>query len=73
MNTPAAGTHHWVSIADAAEYAGLTERTIRKYMYEGRLPYARCGKKTVRIDLADIDTYVIVPEQPRRAYLDSLR
>jgi excisionase family DNA binding protein len=44
-----------MSIAEAAEYAGVHHRTIRKWIARGELPAYRRGKRLVRIRREDID------------------
>jgi excisionase family DNA binding protein len=46
----------WYSQQEAAEYLGLTDRTIRNYIRRGVLPASRVrGGRTIRIDVADLD------------------
>jgi excisionase family DNA binding protein len=45
----------YVSIGEAAEYLGVTDRTIRQMISDGRLVGYRNGRKLVRLDLNDID------------------
>lgn len=46
----------WLSQAEAADYLGVTDRTIRNYISRGRLPGHRVrGSRLVRIDRADLD------------------
>lgn len=46
----------WLSQAEAGEYIGVTERTIRHYIATGRLPACRVrGSRLVRVSLADLD------------------
>lgn len=54
----------WLTIDDAAEYIGVTERTIRKYISQGTLPASRIkGSRLVRIDRPDLDA-LFVPIEP---------
>lgn len=47
----------YLSINDAAEELGVTERTIRNYIARGSLPASRIrGSRIVRIDRADLDS-----------------
>lgn len=45
----------YVKIAVAAEYIGVTPRTIRSMIQDGRLTGYACGKRLVRVDLNEID------------------
>ena len=45
----------YISINDAAEYLGVTERTIRQMISDGRLIGYRNGAKFIRLDLNEID------------------
>jgi len=46
----------WLSQAEAAEYLGVTDRTVRNYISRGQLPGHRVrGSRLVRIDRGDID------------------
>ncbi|MGP5251486.1 helix-turn-helix domain-containing protein [Brachybacterium alimentarium] len=44
-----------LSIAEAAEQLGLTEKTIRRYIAAGKLPAYRVGSRTVRIKSSDLE------------------
>jgi excisionase family DNA binding protein len=44
-----------VTVADAAEYLGVTDRTIRNYIARGQLRAHRLAGRAVRIDVADLD------------------
>jgi excisionase family DNA binding protein len=46
---------HYVSLKAAAEYLGVTDRTIRQMITDGRLIGYRSGAKLVRLDLNEID------------------
>ena len=45
----------FVSIADAANYLGVTTRTIRQMIADGRLRGYRSGSRLVRLRLDEID------------------
>lgn len=45
----------YVSINEAADYLGVTGRTIRQMIADGRLRGYRSGTRLVRLRLADID------------------
>lgn len=42
-------------ISEAAEYLGVTDRTIRQMIADGRLTGYRSGSRLVRVDLNEID------------------
>lgn len=42
-------------ISEAAEYLGVTDRTIRQMIADGRLTGYRSGTRLVRVDLNEID------------------
>jgi excisionase family DNA binding protein len=45
----------YVSQPQAAEYLGVTSRTIRQMISDGRLTGYRSGTKIVRVDLDELD------------------
>ena len=45
----------WASIQETAEYIGVTERTVRQMIADGRLNGYRNGKRLVRLDLVEVD------------------
>lgn len=46
----------WLSQAEAAEYLGVTTRSIRRYIAVGLLPASRIkGSRLIRIDQEDVD------------------
>ena len=45
----------YISINDAAEYLGVTSRTIRQMVSDGRLRAYRSGKRLVRLRIDEID------------------
>lgn len=44
-----------VPIPAGAEYIGVCERTIRRYIAAGRLTGYRVGPKLIRVDLNELD------------------
>lgn len=44
-----------LSIAQAAERAGVSPDTIRRRIADGTLPAYRVGPKLIRVDAADVD------------------
>lgn len=52
MSTPS----QWLTQREAADYIGVTDRTIRNYIARGDLPAWRVrGSRLIRIDRADLD------------------
>ena len=45
----------WKSPQDAAAYAGVCVKTIRRRILDGSLPAHRMGPRLLRIDRADLD------------------
>jgi excisionase family DNA binding protein len=45
----------YAKIADAAEYLGVTDRTIRQMIADGRITGYRSGSRLVRVDLNEVD------------------
>ena len=54
----------YVSIADAAEYLGVTTRTIRQMIADGRLRGYRSGHRLVRLRLEEIGSRFREPREP---------
>lgn len=52
QQTPA---RRYDSIDRAAEYAGVSTKTIRRYIASGRLTGYRIGPRLIRVDLAELD------------------
>lgn len=46
---------NYVTLQQAAEYLGVTDRTIRQMVSDGRLTGYRSGPRIVRLDLNEID------------------
>ncbi len=51
-------TRQRLTLTAAAEYLDVSERTLRRYIAEGRLPAYRLGKRQIRIEVADLDKLV---------------
>jgi excisionase family DNA binding protein len=47
----------WASVKSAAEYAGISERTMRDWLGEG-LRHSRMPSGMIRIKYQDIDDYI---------------
>jgi excisionase family DNA binding protein len=51
----APGTRDWKTPNQAAEYAGVCVKTIRRRILDGTLPAQRFGPRLLRVDRADLD------------------
>lgn len=45
----------WVSLDEGAEYVGVTSRTIRQWITEGKIRGYRVNSRLIRIDLNELD------------------
>lgn len=45
----------YVSPLEAAIYAQVSSRTVRRWIAEGRLPAKRFGPRLIRVRLADVE------------------
>lgn len=49
-------SRRWLSQVEAAEYIGVTDRTIRNYIARGFLPARRIrGSRAIRIDVTELE------------------
>lgn len=56
MSSPnLASRRRYAKLAEAAEYLGVTCRTIRQMIADGRITGYRSGTRLVRVDLNEID------------------
>lgn len=44
-----------LSLKEAAEWYGVSERTLRRRIAEGRLPAYRLGPRTIRVRAEDVE------------------
>jgi len=49
------GGRRYATLAEAAEYLGVTARTVRQMISDGRLIGYRSGSRLVRVDLNEVD------------------
>lgn len=47
-----------VSIKEAAEYANVNPKTIRRRIGDGTFTAHRFGPRLIRLDLAEVDAYI---------------
>ena len=45
----------WASIQQTADYLGVTDRTVRQMIADGRICGYRNGRKFIRLDLNEVD------------------
>ena len=45
----------YLTLAEAAEMYGVSERTLRRRISEGRLPAYRIGPRAIRVSVADVE------------------
>ncbi|ETB31467.1 excisionase family DNA-binding protein [Mycobacterium avium] len=45
----------WAGIPETAEYLGVSDRTIRQMIADGRLTGYRNGARLIRLDLNEVD------------------
>jgi excisionase family DNA binding protein len=50
-----ADRRRYARLAEAAEYLGCTDRTIRQMIADGRIRGYRSGTRLVRVDLNEVD------------------
>lgn len=48
--------HRYITILQAAEYLGVTDRTVRQMIADGRLRGYRSGSRLVRLRVDEIDS-----------------
>lgn len=62
-------TRHYITIAEAAEYLPISDRTVRRLIADGELIDYRMGRsgRVIRVDLDEIDEQLMRPlNEPRR-------
>lgn len=45
----------WATIKEAAEYTGFSDRTMRRWVHDGRLGAKRMGPRRIQVDLNELD------------------
>jgi len=56
VSTAALASRRWLSQVEAAEYLGVTDRTIREYIRRGALTGRRLpGSRLIRLDREELD------------------
>lgn len=57
----------WVSVQEAAEYAAVSTKTIRRRIKDGALPARRFGPRLLRVSSRDLDAMFAEPRDPEVA------
>lgn len=50
-----ANTHGYLTVRQVADRAGVTPKTVRRWIESGHLAAVRVGPRLIRIDPADVD------------------
>jgi excisionase family DNA binding protein len=61
-------TRRYITVADAAEYLQISDRTVRRLIADGELTGYRMGRsrRVIRVDLNEIDEELMRPiNEPR--------
>ena len=58
---PSIAPRRLASLPDAAEYIGVTERTVRRWIASGHLTGYRLARTTLRVDLNEVDERLCQP------------
>lgn len=48
--------HQLATVQEVAEYARVNEKTVRRWIEDGRLTRYTAGARLIRIDLDEVDT-----------------
>jgi excisionase family DNA binding protein len=51
----------WITIRAVCEEHGLGERTVRRYIAEGKLTAYRVGGRLIRLDAEEVERQLITP------------
>ncbi|MGV0408927.1 helix-turn-helix transcriptional regulator [Corynebacterium resistens] len=55
MTTATQELDGYITISDAAQYAGVSDKTIRRWIAKKKLPQYRAGNRIVRVRLKEVD------------------
>jgi excisionase family DNA binding protein len=62
VSTSTLAARTWLTQDEAANYLGVTDRTLRRYVASGELPAYRLGSRLLRFKQADLDALLhLVP------------
>ncbi len=55
---PSRTRRHLLTLADGAAEIGVSDRTLRRYVAQGRLKVIRVNARVIRIDPAELDRFL---------------
>lgn len=55
MSRQAIPSRRWLTLQEAADRLGITERSVRNFIARGDLPGYRLSTRSVRVDANDVD------------------
>jgi len=55
MSAAAVGRRRYATVAEAADYLGVHQATIRQMFVDGRLTRYQMGPRVLRVDLNEVD------------------
>ena len=61
LQQPPPKPRRWTGIEGTADYLGVTTRTVRNMIADGRIKAYRSGKRLIRVDLNEIDEVTMRP------------
>ena len=53
--SPSSARPRWASLEVAAEYIGVSPKTLRRRIADGEIRGYRIGSRLIRVDLAELD------------------
>lgn len=58
MATKSRARTRYLSLQDVANELGVSDRTVRRYIADGKLSAFRPSQRTIRIDPAELDRFI---------------
>lgn len=55
MANPSSSPRRWASLQVTADYLGVSDRTVRNMIADGRIRGYRNGSRVMRVDLNEVD------------------
>jgi excisionase family DNA binding protein len=57
--TPPVRLHHLVTVDQAAEYVGVSSKTVRRWIQQGTLTGYAAGPRLIRVDLEEVNAMLV--------------